>query len=42
MRAVKLADVPSHLPDETPRIEAAERAQTLERRYRAVLRRYRR
>ncbi len=41
-RVVKLADLRSALPAGTPRIEAAARAGTLERRRHAVLRRYRR
>lgn len=40
--AVKLADLPSALPPDTPRVDPATRAQILERRQRAVWRRYRR
>ena len=42
LRAVKLADLPSELPPDTQRIDPAARAEILERRRRAVLRRYRR
>jgi hypothetical protein len=41
-RRVPLANLASELPPDTPRIDAAERVRVLERRYRAVLRRYRR
>ena len=42
LRSVKLADLRAELPDDTPRISVAARAEILERRRRAVWRRYRR
>jgi hypothetical protein len=42
LRAVKLAGLRSELPADTPRVDPATRAEVLERRRRAVLRRYRR
>jgi hypothetical protein len=40
-RVVTLADVQAELPESTPRIDAAARAEALDRRRRAVMRRYR-
>jgi hypothetical protein len=42
LRTVKLADLRSELPSDTPHISATARAEMLDRRRRAVLRRYRR
>jgi hypothetical protein len=42
LRVVKPADLRSELPPDTPRVDAASRAEILERRRRAVWRRYRR
>ena len=42
LRTVQLADLRSELPSDTPHISAAARAEMLDRRRRAVLRRYRR
>ena len=41
-RMVKLSELPSALPPDTPRVDAATRAQQIDARRRAVLRRYRR
>lgn len=42
LRRVRLADLETQIPNDTPRITAARRAETLARRRRAVWRRYRR